>query len=110
MAKGEMWFTAEIYRYYSGWATKLSGKRFDLSLQTDSYHCVTLREPIGVVGGIIPWNYAFVLASWKIAPAPAAGCTMILKAAEETPLTALRLAELCEEAGWKCCNFAVTPW
>src|SRR5271165_2679623 len=64
MAKGEMWYAAEIYRYYSGWATKLSGKSFDLSLQTDPYHCLTLREPIGVVAGIIPWNYPFVLASW----------------------------------------------
>ena len=99
MAKGDMWYAAEIYRYYSGWATKLSGKSFDLSLQTDPYHCLTLREPIGVVAGIIPWNYPFVLASWKVAPALAAGCTMILKPAEETPLTALRLAELCEEAG-----------
>jgi phenylacetaldehyde dehydrogenase len=99
VAKGDIWFAAETYRYYSGWATKLSGRSFELSLQADPYHCLTLREPIGVVAGIIPWNYPFVLASWKIAPALAAGCTMILKPAEETPLTALRLAELCEEAG-----------
>ena len=99
VAKDDIWFAAETYRYYSGWATKLSGRSFELSLQADPYHCLTLREPIGVVAGIIPWNYPFVLASWKIAPALAAGCTMILKPAEETPLTALRLAELCEEAG-----------
>jgi phenylacetaldehyde dehydrogenase len=99
MASGEIWFAAETYRYYAGWATKLSGKSFDLSLQADSYHCVTLRQPIGVVGGIIAWNYPFVLASWKVAPALAAGCTMILKPAEQTPLTALRLAELCDEVG-----------
>ncbi len=98
-AKREIWFAAETYRYYAGWATKLSGRSFDLSLQADPYHCVTLRQPIGVVGGIIAWNYPFVLASWKVAPALAAGCTMILKPAEQTPLTALRLAELCDEAG-----------
>jgi phenylacetaldehyde dehydrogenase len=99
MATGEIWFAAETYRYYAGWATKLSGKSFDLSLQTDPYHCVTLRQPVGVVAAIIAWNFPFVLASWKIAPALAAGCTMILKPAEQTPLTALRLAELCDEAG-----------
>jgi phenylacetaldehyde dehydrogenase len=99
MTRGEMGFAAEIYRYYGGWATKLSGKSFDLSLQTDPYHCVTVREPVGVVAGIIPWNYPFILTSWKAAPALAAGCTIILKPAEETPLTSLRLAELCEEAG-----------
>ena len=99
IASGEIWFAAETYRYYAGWATKLSGRSFDLSLQADPYHCVTLRQPIGVVGGIISWNYPFVLASWKVAPALAAGCTVILKPAEETPLTALRLAELCDEAG-----------
>lgn len=98
MAKGEIWFAAEIYRYYSGWATKLSGRSLDLSLQAEPYHCLTVREPLGVAAGIIPWNYPFVLASWKLAPALAAGCTVILKPAEETPLTALRLAELCEEA------------
>jgi len=63
MASGEIWFAAETYRYYAGWATKLSGRSFDLSLQADPYHCVTLRQPIGVVGGIIAWNYPFVLAS-----------------------------------------------
>ena len=98
-AVGEIGFAAEVYRYYAGWATKLSGKSFDLSLQTDPYFSLTLREPVGVVGGIIAWNYPFVLASWKVAPALAAGCTMILKPAEQTPLTALRLAELCDEAG-----------
>ena len=92
------WFSAEIYRYYAGWATKLGGKSFDLSLQADPYQCITLRQPVGVVAGIIPWNYPFPQASFKVAPALAAGCTVILKPAEETPLTALRLAELCEEA------------
>jgi phenylacetaldehyde dehydrogenase len=98
-ATGEVWFSGEIYRYYAGWATKLGGKSFDLSLQSDPYHCITLRQPVGVVAGIIPWNYPFPQASFKVAPALAAGCTVILKPAEQTPLTALRLAELCEEAG-----------
>jgi phenylacetaldehyde dehydrogenase len=98
-ARREIGFVAEIYRYHAGWATKLSGRSFGLSLQADPYHCVTLRQPVGVVGGIIPWNFPFVQASFKVAPALAAGCTMILKPAEETPLTALRLAELCQDAG-----------
>ena len=55
--------SVQLIRYYAGWATKLSGRSFDLSLQADPYHCVTLRQPIGVVGGIIAWNYPFVLAS-----------------------------------------------
>jgi phenylacetaldehyde dehydrogenase len=97
-AKRETWFAAAGIRYYAGWATKLSGKSFDLSLQTDPYHSLTVREPVGVVAGIVPWNFPLVLASWKIAPALAAGCTMVLKPAEETPLSALRLAELCEQA------------
>jgi phenylacetaldehyde dehydrogenase len=99
-ANGEIWFSAEVYRYYAGWATKLSGRSFELSLQTDPYHCLIMRQPVGVVAGIIPWNYPFPQASFKVAPALAAGCTVILKPAEQTPLTALRLAELCEEAGF----------
>ncbi|MBV9489722.1 MAG: aldehyde dehydrogenase family protein [Verrucomicrobia bacterium] len=99
MATRQVASAAEIYRYYAGWATKLSGRSFDLALQTDPYHSLTLREPVGVVAGIVPWNFPFPLTSWKVAPALAAGCTMILKPAEETPLTALRLAELCAEAG-----------
>ena len=93
-------FTAEILRYYAGWATKLSGKTFNLSLQGDPYHAYTLREPLGVVAGIIPWNFPFSQAGFKIGPALAAGCTMLLKPAEQTPLTAVRLAELIDEAGF----------
>lgn len=93
-------FSAETLRYYAGWATKLSGKTFDLSLSGDPFHCFTLREPIGVVAGIIPWNYPLAQASFKIGPALAAGCTLLLKPAEQTPLTALRLAELIAEAGF----------
>lgn len=93
-------FSAEIYRYYAGWATKLEGRSYNLALQADPFHCYTLRQPLGVAAGIIPWNYPFAQASFKIAPALAAGCTMILKPAEQTPLTALRLAELVDEAGF----------
>jgi len=93
-------FAAEIYRYYAGWATKLEGRSYNLALQGDPYHCYTARQPLGVAAGIIPWNYPFAQASFKIAPALAAGCTVLLKPAEQTPLTALRLAELVAEAGF----------
>jgi phenylacetaldehyde dehydrogenase len=93
-------FSIETFRYYGGWTTKLSGKTFDLSLQSDQYHSFTRRQPIGVVAGIIPWNFPFIQAAFKLAPALAAGCTIILKPAEQTPLTAIRLAELIVEAGF----------
>lgn len=93
-------FAIEIIRYYAGWATKLTGKTFGLSLASHDYHGYTLRAPIGVVAGIIPWNYPFLQAAFKLGPALAAGCTMILKPAEQTPLTAIRLAELIVEAGF----------
>jgi phenylacetaldehyde dehydrogenase len=91
-------------RYMAGWATKIEGTTI-----TPSFNYVppgmeftsqTLREPVGVVGQIIPWNFPLVMAIWKIAPALAAGCTVILKPAEDTPLTALRLGELVCEAGF----------
>jgi len=93
-------FTAETFRYYAGWATKLSGRTFNLSLQSDPYHAFTLREPIGVVAGIIPWNFPLSQAGFKLAPALAAGCTIILKPAEQTSLSAIRLAELIVDAGF----------
>lgn len=87
------------FRYMSGWATKIDGRTISPSWPGD-YHSYTLREPVGVVGQIIPWNFPLLLAAWKLAPALAAGCTVVLKAAEQTPLTALRLAELVMEAGF----------
>src|SRR5206468_1767478 len=63
------------------------------------YHAYTLREPVGVVGQIIPWNFPLLMAAWKLGPALATGCTVVLKPAEETPLSALRLGELIQEAG-----------
>lgn len=93
-------FAAEVYKYYAGWATKFSGRTFNLSLNPEAFHTFTTSQPLGVVAGIIPWNYPFAQASFKLAPALAAGCTVILKPAEQTPLSALRLAELVKEAGF----------
>lgn len=89
---------AECLRYNAGWATKLNGETRNVSLPGD-WHAYTLREPVGVVGLIVPWNVPLAMAVSKIAPALAAGCTVVLKPAELTPLTALRLGELCLQAG-----------
>ncbi|HSW17747.1 MAG TPA: aldehyde dehydrogenase family protein [Ramlibacter sp.] len=94
--------TVEFCRYMAGWATKIEGSTIDVSMPAapgKSYKAFTLREPVGVVGAIVPWNFPLIMAIWKIAPALACGCTVVLKPADETPLTALRLAELCLEAG-----------
>jgi phenylacetaldehyde dehydrogenase len=89
----------DMIRYMGGWATKITGSTLSLSLPGE-YLSYTVKEPVGVVGQIIPWNFPLLMAAWKLAPALAAGCTMVLKAAEQTPLTALRLAELIQEAGF----------
>lgn len=94
--KIEIPFAAEILRYYAGWATKLHGQT---SLNKPGALLYTLREPVGVVGAIIPWNFPFLMAMWKVAPALAAGCSVVLKPAELTPLSALELAEIAREAG-----------
>jgi phenylacetaldehyde dehydrogenase len=91
--------SAEVLRYMAGWATKLTGETISLS-QPGNFHAFTLREPIGVVGQIIPWNAPMMMCAWKIAPALATGCTVVLKPAEQTPLTALRLGQLIQEAGF----------
>src|SRR5580692_9374363 len=93
---------ADIFQYMAGWCTKIEGKTIPLSvLYTPGvkYHSYTRPEPIGVVGQIIPWNFPLLMAAWKLAPALATGCTIVLKVAEETPLSALRLGELLQEAG-----------
>jgi aldehyde dehydrogenase (NAD+) len=87
---------AEVFRYYAGWATKIHGETVPVRGPFLNY---TLREPIGVVAAIVPWNFPLLLASWKVAPALAAGNTVVLKPAPWTSLTALRLAEICQEAG-----------
>jgi phenylacetaldehyde dehydrogenase len=90
---------AECLRYNAGWATKLSGETRNVSLPGD-WHAYTLREPVGVVGLIVPWNVPLAMAVSKISPALAAGCTVVLKPAELTPLTALRLGELVQTIGF----------
>ena len=93
---------AELFRYMAGWATKIEGNTIPLSVPYTpgaKYLAYTLREPVGVVGQIIPWNFPLMMASWKLGPALATGCTVVLKPAEQTPLTALRLGELIAEAG-----------
>ena len=92
----DMPMVAEVFRYYAGWATKIHGETVPVRGPFLNY---TLREPIGVVAAIVPWNFPLLLASWKIAPALAAGNTVVLKPASWTPLTALRLGEICQEAG-----------
>lgn len=90
---------AEQVRYYAGWATKIHGETIENS-SPGNFFTYTLREPVGVVGAIVPWNSPFMIAVWKVAPALAAGCTVVLKPAEQTPLSALRLGELVLEAGF----------
>ncbi len=94
---------AELFRYMAGWATKLEGNTIPLSVPYTPgarYHAYTMREPIGVVGQIIPWNFPLLMAAWKLGPALATGCCVVLKPAEQTPLSALRLGELIQEAGF----------
>ena len=96
-SKIEISMTVNTLRYYAGWADKITGETLPVEGPFFTY---TLREPIGVVGAIVPWNFPLNIASWKFAPALATGCTMILKPASETPLTALLFAELIAEAGF----------
>ncbi|MDN4547995.1 MULTISPECIES: aldehyde dehydrogenase family protein [unclassified Pseudomonas] len=94
--------TVEFMRYMSGWATKIEGQTFDVSIPLPpgaKFTAFTKREPVGVVVGIVPWNFPLLIAAWKLMPALATGCTVIIKPAMETPLTAMRLAELALEAG-----------
>ncbi|MEK6276529.1 MAG: aldehyde dehydrogenase family protein [Actinomycetota bacterium] len=98
MAKGDVAAAVNHLRYYAGWPTKIEGETIPVSAK--DVFCYTRREPVGVCGQIVPWNFPLLMATWKIAPALAAGCTTILKAAEQTPLTALRLGELVLEAGF----------
>jgi acyl-CoA reductase-like NAD-dependent aldehyde dehydrogenase len=88
---------AEHIRYFAGWPTRITGEV--LPVAQSGMHCYTRKEPVGVAGQIIPWNFPLLMAAWKVAPALAAGCTTVLKPAEQTPLTALRLGELALDAG-----------
>jgi aldehyde dehydrogenase (NAD+) len=86
----------DCYRYYAGWADKIEGKTIPIN---GNFFCYTRHEPVGVVGQIIPWNFPILMQAWKLGPALATGCTVVLKPAEQTPLTALRIGELAMEAG-----------
>src|SRR5258707_13836285 len=92
----DMPMVADVFRYFGGWATKIHGETVNTFSTAFTY---TLREPVGVVGAIVAWNFPLLLASWKLGPALACGNTVILKPAEQTPLTALRFGELALEAG-----------
>ncbi|HEX6519962.1 MAG TPA: aldehyde dehydrogenase family protein [Streptosporangiaceae bacterium] len=93
---------ADLFHYMAGWATKIEGNTISISvpyMPGANFHSYTLREPVGVVGQIIPWNFPLLMAAWKLGPALATGNCVVLKPAEQTPLTALRLAGLMAEAG-----------
>jgi len=92
---------AETFRYYAGWCDKITGTVLPVpSVLGQPAHAYTIREPVGVVGAIIPWNGPILIASWKVAPALAAGCTVVIKPAEDAMLTILYLGKLIEEAGF----------
>ncbi len=88
---------AACYRYFAGWADKVQGRTIPIK---GDYFCYTRLEPVGVVGQIIPWNFPLIMQAWKLAPALATGNTVVMKPAEQTPLTALRIGELIVEAGF----------
>ncbi|HEY6167540.1 MAG TPA: aldehyde dehydrogenase family protein [Verrucomicrobiae bacterium] len=95
--------SVDMFRYMAGWATKIEGNTIPISvpyMPGAEFLAYTRREPIGVAGQIIPWNFPLLMAAWKLGPALAVGCTVVLKPAEQTPMTALRLGELIEQAGF----------
>ncbi len=97
-AKSDIASSVNHLRYYAGWPTKIEGETLPVSAR--DVLCYTLREPVGVCAQIVPWNFPLLMAIWKVAPALAAGCSIVLKPAEQTPLSALRLGELALEAGF----------
>ena len=101
-AAADVPLAADMFHYMAGWATKLDGNSINISvpyMPGANWHSYTLREPVGVCAQIIPWNFPLLMAAWKVAPALATGNCVILKPAEQTPLTALMLAQLIAEAG-----------
>ncbi|WP_422930543.1 aldehyde dehydrogenase family protein [Singulisphaera sp. PoT] len=103
---GDLPLVVDCFRYYAGWADKIHGQTIPVR---GKYFCYTKREPIGVAGQIIPWNFPMLMVAWKWGPALAAGCTVVLKPAEQTPLTALRLGELALEAGYPAGVVNIVP-
>src|SRR5271168_4676003 len=102
----------DLFRYMAGWTTKIEGNTIPISVPYTpgaKYLAYTLREPVGVAGQIIPWNFPLLMAAWKLGPALACGCTVVLKPAEQTPLSALRLGELIAEAGFPAGVVNIVP-
>ena len=93
---GDIPLALDALRYYAGWADKIHGQTIPVN---GNHFCYTRREPVGVAGQIIPWNFPILMVAWKWGPALAAGCTIVMKPAEQTPLSCLRLARLAQEAG-----------
>lgn len=100
-------WTVEHFRYYAGWATKITGDVIPVNIP--NMHNYVRREPIGVVGQIIPWNFPLLMAAWKLGAALATGCTIVLKPAEQTPLSALYLGKLIQEAGFPAGVVNIVP-
>jgi aldehyde dehydrogenase (NAD+) len=103
---GDLPLVIDCLRYYAGWADKIHGQTIPVR---GMYFCYSRREPVGVVGQIIPWNFPMLMVAWKWGPALAAGCTVVLKPAEQTPLTALRMGELALEAGYPAGVINIVP-
>ncbi len=103
---GDLPLVVDCLRYYAGWADKIHGQTLPVR---GNYFCYTRREPVGVAGQIIPWNFPMLMVAWKWGPALAAGCTVVLKPAEQTPLTALRMGELALEAGFPAGVINIVP-
>merc|ERR1719321_1611301 len=93
-------FVIECYRYFAGWADKVGGKVISPTQGTGSTFCFTWHEPVGVVGQIIPWNFPLLMQAWKLGPALAMGCTVVMKLSEKTPLSGMLLCDLIKEAGF----------
>ncbi len=104
--KGDLPLVIDCLRYYAGWADKIHGQTIPVR---GNYFCYSRREPVGVVGQIIPWNFPMLMVAWKWGPALAAGCTVVLKPAEQTPLSALRMGELALEAGYPAGVINIVP-
>merc|ERR1719503_207903 len=101
VAKGvDIGFCIECFRYYAGWADKGGGKVINTTQNSSSVFCFTWHEPVGVVGAIIPWNFPLLMQAWKLGPALAMGCTVVMKLSEKTPLSGLLIADLIKEAGF----------
>ena len=94
---GDLPLVIDVLRYYAGYADKIHGSTIPIR---GNYLCYTRKEPVGVAGQIIPWNFPMLMTAWKWGPALAAGCTIVMKPAEQTPLTCLRMANLAQEAGF----------